>query len=109
MNFKYKNNITLNDLNELLSQFKQYFKFYHNGYHWTINKNIFKILFMNYDNRKYIDEFKKFYNNKYKTEYDIKLNFIIFLLTIEFIELDDIIKQNIKQKETWTLKKFLLN
>jgi len=115
-----KDTLTINKLNEIFSHFDQFFIFKHDGYNWTVNRNIFKIFFLNYDNRQYINEFKKFYNNKYKTEYDIKYNLLIFLLESNFIEIDDIIiekpkkkiiKKEIKNKkikEKWTLTKYLL-
>jgi len=85
-----KLNFTLHDINKILIHFDKYFKFYHNGYYWTLNEKIFKIFFLNYDNRIFYPNFKKIIKNKYKTELELKYDFLKFLIETNFIELDDI-------------------
>jgi len=84
------NDLSLSQINNILSYYIKYFKVYRNKNTWKINKSIFKIYFLNHTKRKYMNEFIKISNEDYKTEVDAKGEILYFLIKSEFIDVNDI-------------------
>ena len=86
-----KSELPLSDNNIILKYF-EFFKVHYdiNKNSWKINKDIFKIYFLNYSRRKYMDEFIKISDKDYDTEVDAKGSILYFLIKSEFIDASDI-------------------
>jgi hypothetical protein len=83
---------TLSEINFILKYYDKYFTSYYDitKNKWYLNKNIFKLYFLNYSKRKYIDFYKNKIDIEYDTEIDSKSNLLYFLIKTDFISINDI-------------------
>jgi len=81
---------TLSDINNILKYYDKYFTVYYDFSinKWKLNKNIFKIYFLNHTKRKYIDYFKEYIDIEYDSEVDAKSNLLFFLIKSNFININ---------------------
>lgn len=84
--------LTLSEINDLLKYYSSYFKTYYDEKKntWMIDKNIFKIYFLNHSKRKYMDDFIKLSKKTFDKEIDLMGEFLLFLIKSEFIDINDI-------------------
>jgi hypothetical protein len=87
---------TLSEINFILKYYDKYFTCYFDisKNKWFLNKNIFKLYFLNYSKRKYIDFYKNKIDIEYDTEIDSKSNLLYFLIKTNFISINDINNYN---------------
>jgi len=83
---------TLSEINEFLKYYDKYFKvdFDINTNSWKIDKNIFKIYFLNPNKRKYMGEFIEIHKKDYKTKVEVLGEILYFLISSNFIDSDDL-------------------
>jgi hypothetical protein len=82
--------LTIEEINNILKYYEKYFKFDIVDNKYQLNPTIFKIFFLNYKNRKYINKFNVLKNKKFINEVDAKGELLLFLLKTNFISIKDL-------------------